>query len=184
MLNSDRSEDNMAVAVPIMLSSILLLAALSDLRRRKIPNRLTYPAMLIGLLLHLADRGVDGALFGLGGLFAGLGLLIVPYLLGGMGAGDVKLLAAVGAFTGAAGAFYSFLYTALAGGVYAVGVLVFRRQDGEGFFRSLYQKFMMFALTREITPGGSAPDGKRPRLCYGLAIAIGTGAYLLSGFYG
>lgn len=173
----------MTIVVPLLLGSILLLAAVSDLRRRRIPNRLTYPAMLLGLLVHLADRGLDGALFGLGGLFAGLGILAIPYLLGGMGAGDVKLMAAVGAFTGAAGAFYSFLYTALAGGIYAAAVLLLRREEGEGFVASLHRKAVAFAVTRDITSGVSTPDGKRPRLSYGLAIAVGTGVHLISGLY-
>lgn len=86
-------------AVPVMATALALIAAYWDARERRIPNRLTFPAAVIGLLLSSLN-GWHGLASGLEGLLAGFALLIVPYLLQVQGAGDVKLLAALGAFVG------------------------------------------------------------------------------------
>ena len=102
------------------LLSLLGVAVFTDLRERRIPNRVTLPGLLVGLALAaVAERGVPFA--GLGG--AGLALLVsLPLVaLGGLGGGDAKLLAAVGAFVGPGGLFSVVLYGALAGGVLAIG---------------------------------------------------------------
>ena len=73
-----------------VLFTVLVLGAVSDLRRAKIPNWLTYSAMVGGLLLHTAQSGISGLSQSAGGLVLGIALLLAFYLLGGMGAGDVK----------------------------------------------------------------------------------------------
>jgi len=79
---------------------IACLAAFRDLRERRIPNVITVPAALFGLLFHtLAPLG-EGWWFSLAGFAVGVGLLVLPYLLGGGGMGDIKLLAALGAWLG------------------------------------------------------------------------------------
>jgi prepilin peptidase CpaA len=107
---------------------LLLLAVIYDQRERRIPNIL----ILVGLFLaggwNLYAQGLSGLLFSLQGLLAGLALLFIPFAMGGMGAGDVKLLALVGAFKGAAFAFYSFIFMALWGGLIAVGILLLKGQ--------------------------------------------------------
>ncbi len=98
-------------------------AAIWDLRTKRIPNWLTYPAIVLGLALNLALSGYAGLGASLLGTAAGTALLFVPFALGGMGAGDVKMLAAVGALAGPAFVFRSFVYGAVAGGLIAAGVL-------------------------------------------------------------
>ena len=78
----------MTLLTAIVISSI---AAVTDIRSRRIPNWLTYSAILLGVGYHTIVNGPQGFFFGAGGLFLGLALLIVFYLAGGMGAGDVKL---------------------------------------------------------------------------------------------
>src|SRR5436309_3229359 len=85
-----------------ILTALVLAVSIFDLRERRIPNFLVLPAACIGLGLNLYG-GWDGLLFSAQGLAVGLTLLFVPYLLGAMGAGDVKFLAAIGAFVGAVG---------------------------------------------------------------------------------
>ena len=80
--------------LPLLLS---LGMAACDLKTRRIPNYLTFGGALGGLGFHLGYHGVPGFLDGLAGLGLGFCLLLVPYLLGGMGAGDVKACAALGA---------------------------------------------------------------------------------------
>ena len=120
---------NPILAAP--LAAVLLVAVATDLRAMRIPNWLTFPAMLAGVVCNAAlgahagglSGAWDGLLFSLSGFGLGLGLMLIPFLLRVMGAGDVKLLAAAGAFLGAETVFRAFIWTSLAGGVYALGVL-------------------------------------------------------------
>jgi prepilin peptidase CpaA len=110
-----------------VLAGVLIAAAISDLRQGKVFNWLTYPAILVGLALGAAQGAATGQMrevvvshvLGFG---FGFGVLFIAYLLGGMGGGDVKLMAAVGALVGWPKAldavFYSFLAAA------AIGVIV------------------------------------------------------------
>ncbi len=108
----------------LLLVAVLLIAAVTDLRSHAIPKWLTLPAMVGGLVGHTLFNGQPGLLYSIKGLGLGLALLLIPYLMGGMGAGDVKLLAAVGSFVGPSGVLAAALVTALLGGVYAVAVLM------------------------------------------------------------
>jgi prepilin peptidase CpaA len=104
----------------VTLASLLGVAVFTDLRERRIPNKVTVPGLIAGLIIAAAVEG--GVPFSaLGG--AGLAFLVaLPFVvLGGLGGGDAKLLTAVGAFVGTGGLFSVVLYGALAGGVLAVG---------------------------------------------------------------
>jgi prepilin peptidase CpaA len=98
------------------------IGSLHDIRERRIPNRITGPAILAGLLLH----GIYGGWSGLGGsALAGLiagGIFLVFFLAGGMGAGDVKLMAAVGCFAGLASLSSVMISTVIAGAIFALAV--------------------------------------------------------------
>lgn len=104
------------------------LSAVYDVRSRRIPNFITFPAMVFGLILHGALGGwgqlVTAAA---GGLICGF-IFLVFYLAGGMGAGDVKLITAAGCIAGLPLIGRLLLWTALAGGVMAIGLAVYRRQ--------------------------------------------------------
>ncbi|MBI4496876.1 MAG: prepilin peptidase [Chloroflexi bacterium] len=103
---------------------VATLAVCTDIKCRLVPNLLTFPAMALGLVLHSVTSGWDGLGFASLGLVAGLGLHLLPFLLGRMGAGDVKLLAALGAFLGPSLALWTALYAALFGGVWALVLIV------------------------------------------------------------
>lgn len=102
----------------------VLLAGGWDLARRRMPNWLTFGLMGLGLGMGFIAGGSAGLAVSLQGLLLGGALLFIPFLLGGMGAGDVKLLAAIGALKGPFFVLWAFLYGALAGGVLAVGALL------------------------------------------------------------
>ena len=117
-----------------LLVFILILSAVYDIRSHKIPNFLTYSSMFLGILYNAILTGVEGILFSVVGMTTGLGILIYFYLIGGMGAGDVKLLGAVGSFLGAKGVFWSFLFSAIAGGIYSlILMLVYRKRIRRNF---------------------------------------------------
>jgi prepilin peptidase CpaA len=162
----------------IILGLFLTAAAAIDLRTQRIPNFLTLPSILIALVYHAISDGTGGLLFSLAGLGAGVGLLILPWLMGGMGAGDAKLMGVVGAFIGARGVFIAFLFTAITGGLYALLLLVMRRRHFNGFLRSKLETMKTFIFTRQYIPDAIPEKKPRPRLCYGLAIALGSITYM------
>lgn len=92
------------------------LCAMYDLRTGRIPNKITFPCMLVGLAINTWCCGLVGLRDSFYGIAVGVLLLIIPFALGGMGAGDVKMLAAIGAINGSKFVFYVFLYGAVAGG--------------------------------------------------------------------
>jgi prepilin peptidase CpaA len=162
----------------IFLSGILLLSAVIDFHRQKIPNLITYPSMIIAFSYHGTMQGVDGLIFSLAGLAVGISIFLLPYLMGGMGAGDAKLMGAVGGMIGAKGVLFAFLCIVIVGGVYALVLILIHRHHFSGFFKKQMTSLWTFILTRKYFPNPIQNGQNRPRLCYGLAIALGTGLYI------
>jgi prepilin peptidase CpaA len=158
----------------LALAGALLAAAYTDLREQRISNRLTFPLMLLGLAYHGMVRGQDGLAFAGYGLVLGLIVMIVPYLIGVMGAGDVKLMAAVGAILGPADLLNAFLLTSIFGGVYALGVLAMRLPYLKKVVRSLWDTMYVFLSTRRFVYVRVDAENRLPRLCYGVAISAGA----------
>ena len=158
-------------AITLLLLVVLITAAIYDAKYRKIPNILTLSTIVAGLVYHSWISGFQGFIFSIGGVFLGMGLLIVYYLMGKMGAGDVKLLGAVGSVLGPAGVFNAFLFTAIVGGIYAIILLLYKGH----FADSMNRMWLALKLTI-VTHSPMATDEKKtgPILCYGIAIAIGT----------
>jgi prepilin peptidase CpaA len=107
---------------------VAVVGGFTDVRSGKVYNILTYPAAGLGLVLQTASSGTDGLVFGVGGLLVGLGILLIPYLLGFVGGGDVKLLAAVGTFIGPRDTASVMLFGAAFGGLLAIVLLLKRRE--------------------------------------------------------
>ena len=153
--------------------AIGLLACVTDLRSRRIPNVLTFGAAAAALVFSLLTGGWSGLGSAALGWLIGALVFIVPFALGGLGAGDVKLLAALGAWLGPWGAIWTALYTGIAGGVMAIGVAL-----ATGYLRRaltnvsmLLMHWRVFGLRplAEVSLEGS--DG--PRLAYALPIFVG-----------
>jgi prepilin peptidase CpaA len=173
----------MPIILKITLIVLVVLSGTFDLRIRKIPNWLTVGGILAGLGLHSSMGGIHGLTHALLGI--GLAALVyLPfYLLKGMGAGDVKLMAGVGAICGPALWLHVFLVTALLGGVIA---LVFAAAKSR--LRSTLMNLvgMIGALTHGESPSKQDPalDFRNPRalrLPHGAVIASGSVACLLFG---
>lgn len=169
-----------------VLAALVLTAVVCDLRSRRIPNALVVGGMALGLFIQtVAQPG--GGLFGhpaggigfvaalLGGL-AGLGLFLPLYALRALGAGDVKLLAMVGVWLGAAAVAHAALWTLLVGGVLALGVAMW-----SGLLRQVLANLrFMFTSTLVKAQGGAALGVEAParttgRLPYAVAIGCSTG---------
>lgn len=163
---------------------ILLIAAMIDLHTFKIPNIVTIPAAVGALTYYGGQFGFSGLLFSLAGLGTGLLLLLIPYLMNGIGGGDVKLMGMVGAFLGAKAVAAAFLFIAIVGGIYAFNVIFLHRHAFRGIFKNRQAVFYEFLIMRRISPGSFAQCSRQPRLKYGLAITFGTGLYIISHVHG
>jgi prepilin peptidase CpaA len=144
---------------------VLGLASLTDLRQRRIPNALTLPTIGLGLLLHLALFGLDGLRESAQGAGLGFVMLFGLFALGWMGAGDVKLMAAVGALQGVEFVFYAALWGAVFGGVFALTGLLRSRRLGLAVAHLYYSR-----LTPQV--GGTFISAWR--VPYAPAIALGS----------
>ena len=103
-------------------------AVYTDVKYGIVSNRLTFPTIALALGLHAFLGGWTGLGHAAQGAALGLGLLLIPFLLGGMGAGDVKLMAALGSLIGPGLVLNTFLFSAIMGGL--VGILVIVRTYG------------------------------------------------------
>ena len=109
----------------------------------------------------------------------GLGLLLPAYAIGGIGAGDVKLLAGVGAWVGATTTLYAFCVSALAGGLIAMGMVVYRRawQHHQSQFYTILNEILVVRDPNVLSAVAAQRKSSMLLLPYGIPLAIGTIAY-------
>lgn len=158
-----------------LLPPLLLSLAIAgwDLKRRRIPNYLTLGGALAGLGFQLGYHGLPGFLDGLAGLGLGFTLLLIPYLLGGMGAGDVKASAALGSWLGLAQAFLFFIYMGIAGGVIILVLWLWQGRLLVGL-RQGWNFLLNWHLCRPFDPKPPPPTSlKGASIPYGAAMALG-----------
>lgn len=163
----------MPFSIKLALTILVIAAAGTDLRIRRIPNWITVPGAAVGFALQAYSGGLRGALSSLAGAGLGLAIFITLYVAGGMGAGDVKLFGAVGALTGPEPLVLIFVLTGLLGGI-AAAVLAASR----GRLRATLERTgeLLLDLGRlrwqEVRKNSAAPDALR--LPYGAVIAGGA----------
>ncbi len=161
-----------------ILIAILAIAVITDLRWHKIPNWLTFPAMICGMLYNGILQGPQGLFFSFLGLAAGMGLLLITYVISGMGAGDVKLMGAIGSFLGAKSVFWACLFSCIFGLLYAIIVIVWKRSAKSYFIRyGLTIKMLVFTGKLSYIPPSAGE--KSQKLSYALPIALGTLFFIL-----
>ncbi len=145
-----------ATLVQALILVTAAIALTTDLRRRRIYNALTFPVMAVGLAVNTLTDGPGGLLWAVAGLLLGGALFFVPVAMGGRGAGDLKLLAALGALGGPQFVFWCALYTSIAGGVLAVVVLLVSRRlfavVGGMVFQAAYGQQMPHATSNLRIP--------------------------------
>ncbi|WP_064092022.1 A24 family peptidase [Rossellomorea aquimaris] len=157
-----------------LLIIVLLVCVGTDLKSRKIYNKVIFPSLLLTFGLHIYLHGFSGFTQGLLGFLVGLALLLIPYLMGGLGAGDVKLLALVGAVKGVSFVLMTAVYMALLGGVMALFILLFRK----GVWHRL--KSIVYYLS-SLKQGMKVPlgiDKNDFQATYPYGVAIAGGAFV------
>jgi prepilin peptidase CpaA len=160
--------------VPAIVISIGLAACVFDVRTRRIPNALTFSAAAAGLLYHAATSGVAGVQLAAAGWLLGLLLLLPYFALGGMGGGDVKLVAALGAWLGPWETFWLAMYAGIAGGVLGLIVALTHGYVRRAFanVRSMIGYWTVVGL--KPVPGMTLESSTAPRLAYAIPILAGT----------
>ncbi|MGO8760644.1 MAG: prepilin peptidase [Desulfobaccales bacterium] len=156
--------------LPLLLS---LGMAGCDFKTRRIPNYLTLGGALGGLAFQFGYQGLPGLLDGLAGLGLGFILLLGPYLLGGMGAGDVKASAALGAWLGLRRAFFLFVYMGICGGLIILVMLLWQGRLLAGI-REGWNFLLNWLLCRSFDAKPPSPASARTTtIPYGVAMALG-----------
>jgi prepilin peptidase CpaA len=158
--------------------AIGLGACVTDLSARRVPNTLTGSAIVCGLLAHTALPGGHGPAAALLGFAAGLVVFLPLFALGGMGGGDVKLMAALGTWIGWQPVLLTAVYGAVAGGVLALIVAL-----SQGYLRQAFSNigglFLFWSVQGvKPMPGLTLEHGRGPRLPYAIPVFAGLVAAL------
>jgi len=161
-----------AIIVEIFLVPLAVLIIYYDVRYRRIPNAFVLATLISGLTLNLIVGGLQGGLYSIGGCVLAFVLMFMLHVFGAMGAGDVKLFAAVGSVLGAQLVLPTFLVVVLTGGVLAL-VSVMR----SGVFATTMHRVLQILVG--LLPGWpmpkfSVPADRRLTIPYGVAITIGA----------
>lgn len=186
------------MAWPAQITSLILVTfvvavAIIDLRVRRIPNLLVFPAMAVGIVSHISWQSLgqswSGALGGLKGVGMGFILLLIPYLVGGMKAGDVKFLMAIGAFVGWEDAVRVLLAAVMFYPLMAIVAVARERKFRLTWlrFRRVFWNFLgfflpglkLYALRLESQNDPHLPSVKTP---FGVALAVGALIAQFTGF--
>ncbi len=147
-------------------------AAWWDLRYRRIPNAITFPAVVFALCLHGAANAGQGVLLSLAGMLAATALVLPGYALGFTGGGDVKLLAAVGALLSFPTAVLASLLSLVLGGLLSVLISLWRR-NAPALFSNTWGMGRWLVM-RSVGVPAQLPPRSRGGAPLGVAVAIAT----------
>jgi prepilin peptidase CpaA len=153
--------------------TVAVIAAAWDLKTRRIPNTLTLGAPAVAVALNAYVGGWSAAGLSIAGWAVGLSLFFPMFALGGMGAGDVKLLAAVGAFVGPLAVVWVALFTSIAGGIIALVVASY-----SGYLRTAFVNLWCLVMYWRLEGARPSPDmtlatHRGPRLAYAVPVLTG-----------
>ncbi|MGI9457847.1 MAG: A24 family peptidase [Aeoliella sp.] len=170
-----------------LVTVTLVVAAVIDGIQLKVPNWLTFPMIVLGWVYSFTLStypGWEGLGYSLVGTVVGLALLLPAYAIGGMGAGDVKLMAGIGAWVWTEVTLYSFAASAVVGGIIAVCMVVARKSwhKHHNQFWMIWNEIMTVKDPEKLAQIAAERKPTMMLLPYGIPMAIGTIAYF--GFAG
>jgi len=164
-----------------LVTVVLILAAVIDGFELKVPNWVTFPFIVSGWIYSTAAFGLEGLGWSLLGTVVGLALLMPAYAIGGMGAGDVKLLAGVGAWMYGIHTLYAFSAAAVVGALLAVGMVLCARgwKKHSAQFWVILNEIMVIRNPEALSEIAAKRKPSMLLLPYGIPIAIGSIGYFL-----
>ncbi len=165
-----------------LVTIVLVVAAVIDGIQLKVPNWITFPLILSGWAYSAAlspYAGWEGFWFSLVGTVIGLALLLPLYAIGGMGAGDVKLLAGVGAWMWGTTTFYAFAVSAIVGAVIAIGMVLWTKSwdKHQAQFWGIANEILTIKDPETLAQIAAERKPSMFLLPYGIPIAIGSIGY-------
>lgn len=168
-----------------VVTLFVIVAAYIDGKELRVPNKLTYPMIIAGWIYSAIAYGLagDGWYVGLGwslaGTAVGLATLLPAYSIGGMGAGDVKMMAAIGAWVYCSTTFYAFCVSAVVGAILAILMILWAKQGKKHMNQFVFILNEIMTVRNPETLATIAADRKSTMrlLPYGIPIAIGTVLY-------
>jgi prepilin peptidase CpaA len=163
----------------LLLLAILLISGITDILTKKVYNSVTFPAIIMGLVLGFYYRGGPGLLDSFLGLVICTALFFLLYMWGGFGAGDAKLMMAMGAIIGTGYLFDFILYSAIMGGVMAQ-VVIIRNRVFFKTWRNVLRFFLFLVPFLHLKP--EPLDRKNSFFIpYAYAISLGSFLYMIFG---
>ena len=159
------------IQIAMAITGVTIASAL-DIKIRKIPNWLTFSMIFSGLILNSYDGGINGFEQSFLGLAAGIFFLFIPFSLGGVGAGDVKLLGALGSLLGPVLIIKIVLVSAVFGGIFSLIFVLGKHRMAE-VFKEIKNKVTFFMLTKKVLPEKTG-FAQKLSIPYACAIALGT----------
>ena len=178
-VSTNMSQHWVIMTVCWAVSVVLVVAALIDGVKLKVPNWLTFPMIISGWIASGIFFGWAGLGCSLLGTAVGLGLLLPAYAIGGMGAGDVKLLAGVGAGVGVSNTFWAFAVSVVVGAVIAVALVIYRRawHHHQSQFMGILTESLVIREPNQLSAMAAQRKSSMLLLPYGIPIAIGSIGY-------
>src|SRR6266567_1123402 len=163
-------------AIWILAAIFALTAGVTDARWRRIPNWLTYPAILVGIILHSIAEGWHGTRLSFLGTGLGLGLLLPFVLVRSLGGGDWKLVGGLGAFFGPARLMEVLVWAVLINGIMAVCLIIWKRRVGQTLRNLGHMTAAFFSLH---LPGSelTIENPNAAKVPFGVAAAIAVLLY-------
>lgn len=154
----------------------LIVAAVIDGIQLKVPNWLTFPFIISGWVYSGLAFGWEGVGWSLFGTIVGLALLLPAYAIGGMGAGDVKLLAGIGAWMHTTHTIWAFAATVVVGALLAVGMVLYKRawSKHSAQFFAIFHEIMTVKDPNKLAAIAAERKSRMFLLPYGIPMAIGT----------
>jgi prepilin peptidase CpaA len=180
------SQPALSVAGEILLAAVVAIAAIFDIRFRRIPNWLVLAGIFAGFVWNSYAFGLTGLAHAAEGLGVGFILYFPLYLLRARGAGDVKLLAAVGAITGPGNCVWIFFLTAILGGLIALVLLLVRGRLSKTMFNMswIMRDLLSLRAPYQRSDEVDVTTTKGMRLPHGAMIAVGAVAFFVVTLYG
>ncbi len=155
----------------ILLILLLVISLTADLITHKIYNCVTFPAVAVGLLVNILNHGVSGLTSSMLGFAIGFCVFAIVFAFGGVGGGDVKLMAAVGAIGGYPFILNACFYGILTGGIMAIAVMVWKGTFWRGL-KNIFRLSFSFVIPGLKTEALKLSNSEK--IPYGAALSVGT----------